>query len=406
MNSLVTHGQVVLLARLLEISPESLSHLERLSAESVADLRERISRVFHDDFAHTFGRVATLAPAAPLRLAARFAQKRVPPRLAGRTIGALGTHHPKRSAALLRFVDPKYAARVAPHIDPRAVVAIAPIVDPRIVINVAREILNRRDYITAASLIMAAPDMLGDAVCAGEFDDSEAIKAAAYALSPDLANRVFRFVLDNAPERVDAILDHLDAADDDELMTSALSVIARCEPAVAADAVKALLDRGPDLVPKLARFWVESGYAADVIRVGGMIHPEDRVRVAQTPIINEPDILAKIVETVTRNLDQALWKGLVEILEFMPKPSQVLALEVLSAADPTALQVHGHYLTELRMWPPLLRTVAAQEPEVQSLIGRAWLPFITPRDMRLIRLQLADTGLGDQLGPLLAEIED
>lgn len=406
MRDLVTHGQVVLLARLLKLEPERLAHLERLSADDVADIRLRLSSVFYDELAHTFGRVAVISPAIPLRLVARFAQKRVPPRLAGRAISSLGFDHPKRSGDLLKFVDPQYAAQVAPFIDPRAVAKVTAIAPAEVVVRIAREILRRRDYITAASIMMAAPDVVTGAVIEGDLDDAEAVKAGAYALSPEVPNRVLRHLLTHRKDRVDALLDLIDRSDDDsELLIATVSMLARCEPDNCAKAAKALLDRGPDLIGKLLRFWIGAGYAADVIRIGGVIDAQDQERFAQSVVLNDPDVISRVVETVTRNLDATLWKGLLEVVEHMPRLGQMTALQVLSAADPTALQVHGHVLTEQGLWPPLLRTVEKQQPEIQALVGRSWLPFLTPRDMRMLRDQVAGTALEPGFEALLATLD-
>ena len=162
-------------------------------------------------------------------------------------------------------------------------------------------------------------------------------------------------------------------------------------------AAKALLDRGLDFFSTLQEFWVAAGYAADTIRIAGVMETEDKLRVAQSPALNDPAIYTQIVETVTRNLDRGLWKGLLEVLEFMPEETQAGVLQVIAQADSTALQVHAFNLSELGLWPPLLRTLAKQNVEVQRVIAEAWVPFITPRDRRAIDELVVSQGMQDKL---------
>ena len=196
----VIEGQIILLSRLLKVEPERLAHLERLGAENIADIRVRLSDVVFDELGHIFRRFAALTPTTPLRVILRFAHKRVPPRLAGRAISVVALDHPRRTAQMFKIVDPHYAARVAPHIDPRAVTKVAALSDRDPLISVAREVLRRRDYVTAADLIMAAPDIITAAAMAGELDDVEALKAGSYALTTDLINDVARHILGELPE--------------------------------------------------------------------------------------------------------------------------------------------------------------------------------------------------------------
>lgn len=185
MSDLLTEAQLVMLAQTLDVPPERVSHLARLGADNVRALRERISDVLFDAHADTFRRVSALGPMVPSALVAKVAQAAIPALVGGRAGGALGVDHPDKAAGVLSRLSPGYMADAAPYLDPRALKVLAPKVPAGPLIPAAKELLARKDYVTAARFVEFATPELIRAFEEALDDDEGVLRVASYTHSDE-----------------------------------------------------------------------------------------------------------------------------------------------------------------------------------------------------------------------------
>lgn len=185
MSDLLTEAQLVMLAQTLDVPPERVSHLARLGADNIRALRERISDVLFDGHAEMFRRVSALGPMVPAAVVAKVAQAAVPPLVGGRAGGALGVDHPDKAAGVLSRLSAEYMADAAPYLDPRALKVLAPRVPPGPLIPAAKELLARKDYVTAARFVEFATPELLRAFEEALDDDEGVLRVASYTHSDE-----------------------------------------------------------------------------------------------------------------------------------------------------------------------------------------------------------------------------
>lgn len=216
-------AQISILARLLGTSPDVLASLEHLEASEIAALRQQISNELFDELAPMFARVSKLAPLVPDALAAKMALKILPPEVAGRGGGAVGLDHIHRAPALIQAMTPQYLADAAPYIDPRVIPAVVPNIDGALLIPAARELLRRKDYVTASMFVEYATPEIAKELEPGLDDDEGIIATAALVMSDDRVNDVLQAV---PTVRLDRLGRSIAAAPSD-IRVAALSLLPR-----------------------------------------------------------------------------------------------------------------------------------------------------------------------------------
>ncbi|MEV6426476.1 hypothetical protein [Nocardia sp. NPDC051463] len=68
MADLITKAQIILLARTLHVQAECLAHLEKLGADQLHQLQERMAGIIFDRNNTLFERLSALVPIVPLRI--------------------------------------------------------------------------------------------------------------------------------------------------------------------------------------------------------------------------------------------------------------------------------------------------------------------------------------------------
>ena len=157
MADLLTRAQIELLADARR-GRTALSSLERLGAEGVHALRSAISDALFDSLASRFALVSKLAPIIPNAVVIAVAQKALPPEVSGRAGGAVGLAHEDRAVAVLSGMKPTYLADAARYVDPRVIPHFVPKLPARLLIPTAKELLRRRDYLTASRFVEYATE--------------------------------------------------------------------------------------------------------------------------------------------------------------------------------------------------------------------------------------------------------
>ena len=227
MADYLTRAQLDILASVLDVDAERVAHLDRLGADGVRALRERISNLLFDEQAAMFARVSKLAPLTPNALVAKVSEAVIPPLVAGRAAGALGIDHQGRIADLLSRLSPAYMADCAPYLDPRAIEVLAPVVPGEALVPGAVELLRRRDYVTAAAFVEFATPELIRAFEQGIDDDLGLINTAALVHSTEMLAQIIDTIPDDRLERILAA-----SLTTPESILSGMSVLSRLDAEV------------------------------------------------------------------------------------------------------------------------------------------------------------------------------
>ncbi|MBF6329982.1 hypothetical protein [Nocardia transvalensis] len=372
MTDLVTRAQIVLLARTLHVPPERLAHLERLGADALHEIQQRMSGVLFDQHAETFSRISKLVPIIPLTISMPLVQRIVPPMMTGRAAGAVGVDHPKKAAETVALLNPSYAADCAPYLDPRTVGKLADVAPPEPVVRIVNEILRRRDYVTAGPYLAYATPALVAAVERGVDDDAGLICSAAYAFAADSISAIVRQLLVGARQRIPRMVRTV-LAGPPELQAAALSVFARCDPDVITAVGDILFAVGsPPAISNLIDTAIQVGAVPELMTFTGHLGAFALGRLAANPIVGHPPALAALIAALDGETGPSSWRGLFALLSFVDTTIHREAARLLAGlSDATVADLPAH-ATAAGLWPMLLETVALADPDVQAHIGTIW----------------------------------
>lgn len=277
MADILTRAQLSLLAALLQTDAANLTSLERLGADDLKALRSALSDALFDEQAEAFARVSKLAPLVPNALVITVAHRAVPPEVAGRVGGAVGLAHGDRAIGVLSGMKPAYLADAAPYVDPRVIPHFAPRLPAKLLIPAAKELLRRRDYLTASRFVEFATD---DHIVAFEqaIDDDEGIVLTGVLVSdtkvmndimraagPDRSLRMARTAAEGKPD----------------VLAALLSLLNRIDPALAKPAVTELLGHSDvDVVVHVLEVAMAEGVVVEALELSAVLDGETRARLA------------------------------------------------------------------------------------------------------------------------------
>ncbi|GAB2704161.1 hypothetical protein [Nocardia thraciensis] len=385
MSELVTRAQIILLARTLHVSPHRLAHLERLGAEHLHDLQQRMAAVIFDEHAETFRRISKLVPFIPLSISMPLVQRIVPPMMTGRAAGAVGIDHPRKASETLTLLRTSYVADCAPYLDTRTIGTVAEIAPTESVIEVVNEVLRRRDYVTAGPFLGAATPELIAAVERGVPDDEGMIFSAAFAYSAESISAIMRQLLTGPAQRVPRMV-HTVLVGSPELQSAALSVFARCDTDVVTAVGDMLFSIGStESIGTLVTNAGRMGVTAELLTFTGQLSPLSRDRMAANPVVTETDTLTGLVGALDGRSGPGSWRGLLELGVCLDGGSKrTLARLLAQLPEPTVGQLPQR-ATEAGLWPKLLELIADADADVQARIGAIWAALPAERRTALQR---------------------
>ncbi|HWN36496.1 MAG TPA: hypothetical protein VNP03_27345 [Pseudonocardia sp.] len=310
-GDLVSRAQLVMLAETLGVPAERIRHLERLGADHLRGLRERISDQLFDEQAAIFARMSRLAPLVPNGLVAKVSQAIVPPLVAGRAAGALGVDHPGRAKGVLADLSPRYMADCAPFLDQRTVAVLAPNIPPELLIPAANELMRRKAYVTASWFLdYATPEALLD-LEAGIPDKAGLLHTTSLVQSAERLNQIIRLL---PTDRVAVIV--RTAIGSPELLTAGLSLLARLDPELTADLGDLLFEEldGAGLTEVL-RTAVGQGAVLELLVVAASVREDAVRRIAADPYVTELDTVDRFLAEAAEHDE---WDGLSRVAEHLP----------------------------------------------------------------------------------------
>ena len=380
MADLLTRAALVMLAKTLHVKVEKVAHLESLGAPTLDAIRHRMADTIFDEHAEVFKRISALVPIVPLKIAIPIVQATVPAAAAGRAAGAIGLAHPKKASQTLTLVKVDYAADAAPYIDPRAVAKLAPLIDPESVVDIAREVLHRKDYITAAQFVEAATPDLIRAVERGIDDDEGLIRAGAYVHKGEVISYILRVIVESNPSRVSRVV-KTTAEGPTDLRLAALSVMYRVDHDIIATVAEVMFaETDPAVLGDLVRSYVDEGAAPELLTFAASFTSGTLDKLAANPVIGDDRILSAVIDAATVVRDGDVWRAALDIAGRTRPETQHRAVELIAELDAAQIATVPGLLTEVGLWPELIELAARQDPELQVRIARAFRGVLTDAD--------------------------
>lgn len=214
--------QIGRLARLLHVRPEEIQGLEGVSDASLKVLHDLAADHMYGHAREDFAQVAALSTRLPGPLAAKLAERFLPPRMAARVTEQL---RPDKARELASSVSLRYLVEIALTLDPSRCAPVLRAVRPHLIGGVAEHLLRRGEY---AAMAEFASVVTYDAL---RLSLDKASARDLIALVPLLDwNEELNRVVDELPDaRIDALL--LEIADF-QLWDDGERVLRHLDPAV------------------------------------------------------------------------------------------------------------------------------------------------------------------------------
>ena len=179
------------LARALGVGPDELDFLAAVDAESLRRLREQISDSMFAAHRSQFHKLAALSSSVPGPLAAKITEAAMTPLVSARTAEVLA---PDRATDMMKRLSRDYVTEIAVRLDARRAHSLLAALPPEDVAEIAVALAAREEWVVMGAMMSYVSD--------------EALAASVARLSAEQLLRI-AYVVDE-PERVAAVLDHLD----------------------------------------------------------------------------------------------------------------------------------------------------------------------------------------------------
>lgn len=142
--ALASRAEVIKLARLLDTDPAEIEALEAVDAESMRELRERVTELLFDGHMGAFRRAVHASGLLPVGLSATIAEKAFGPLLCARLAGLVPT---ERAVAVAGHLSPDFLTDVAVHLDPRRASEVIAKLPGELIEDVARRLSARGEHV-------------------------------------------------------------------------------------------------------------------------------------------------------------------------------------------------------------------------------------------------------------------
>lgn len=404
MSDLVTHAQLVLLARTLHVPVERIAYLERLGDEHLHELVQRFSARIYEYHGEMFKRIGRLIPIIPLRISLPLVQRVVPPMMTGRAAGAVGVDYPDAAAETLTMLKTEYAADCTPYVDPRALGELGDIMASDPLVAILNEILARKDYVTAGPFLEFASPRLVEAIEAGVRDDVGIIFSAANAYSAPAVSRILRQLLGGRFQRIPRMVQTV-LEGSTELQYAAISVFGRCEPDVIAGIGDIIFSVGtPEGIRDFLVNVIRMGAVAEVMTFTGHLSLSALGTMAMNPLFADTVVFPALVSGVGAQDRADPWRGLLALAERSPDRQQHI-VELISRLPAESLTALPSIATEGDLWQLLLRILAAGARESQYRIGTVWAT-LSPERRAGVHRRIAELRLEQSLPGIVEQVPE
>jgi hypothetical protein len=192
-------AEVEKLARALGAHPDDLGDLADAHPHDIRGLRHAVTDSLYEADRHHFARVAAVAKAVPVALAAKLAEHALGPLLAARVAGLVDTD---LACNLARRLPPDFLAHIAVQLDPRQATAILSCLPADLVAAGARELDERGEHVAMSMFVGHLSD--GTLHATVDVLSDEALLTVGFLIeAPERLDAVFAALPD---ERIEAII--------------------------------------------------------------------------------------------------------------------------------------------------------------------------------------------------------
>ena len=318
MSDLLTRAELVKLSRVLGAKEVEVGFLAPLGHLDLRKLEDRVSNLLFDEHRGAFQRLADASRLLPASLVAKLSELVFGPVISARVSGLMP---PQRAIEVATKLKTRFLADVTMQLDPRSASELLALMPTRIVIEVAKLLLERREYVTMGRFV----DDLTD----------EAIRTVTDSLDDDEALvRIGMFV--ERRERLNELVDLLGAAR-----------IQRVVGAVASGA--------PDV------------QAAGLAMMSQFTHKQ-LGRFGKAAIALGPKVLNGLIGAAQR---EGVTEVVASVMQSIGPEGRAIFAGMLAGMDAATLDTWATATTGAGLWPAALKILAASSADIQKQAATA-----------------------------------
>ncbi|MBA0127917.1 hypothetical protein H0B56_20415 [Haloechinothrix sp. YIM 98757] len=293
-QDLATRAELTKLARALDTTEDCVAFLGSLEAAEIHELREAASAAMHDRHRELYQSIAKASTLLPPALCVRIAERAFPPMITSKVAAEIGTD---RVGEFAKRLSVGYMADVCVSIDPRKVRELISQVPVERATEVARELVDREEYVTLGRMIDAATERLVRAAVAVITSDVALLWIAFYAESEAHLTSAVRAL---PAERIRSVV-HTALTGTAELHAAGLALIARVDDAELRGTLAGHAAEVPaEALDGLLRTVVRDGFEPELLTVLASM-PEDALRrLAARDALTDRDTLLALARAAER----------------------------------------------------------------------------------------------------------
>jgi hypothetical protein len=360
MSRLATQAELIKLGRTLDVDPERLAFLQDIPAEQLRSMRAATYELMFSQDRELFARVAAFVQRLPARASVHLAE-RVGPLLTARVAAEVPS---ARAAAIVLNTSTTFTADVATFLDPRSTHDLIRQLPLERVVAVARELIDRGDYITISRFVEFFAD---DAVRAviDEIGEEALLRVAFFMGSKNRLDHLVRLV---PQERLEALI-RLVADESRDLLSPFVALLVHVSYGLKRELGDLGAAQGEEVLDRIARAAQEQRLWPDVLPVVAAMSPAPRQQVVNLPTLSEPAVQESIIRAAD---DHRLWGLVLPFVDMMGEPNREAVATIVAGRPRATLANAADAALMGEHWEPLLdlvrRMPVAKQDEFAEIV--------------------------------------
>ncbi|MFC4374294.1 hypothetical protein ACFO5K_09285 [Nocardia halotolerans] len=319
-----TVAEIAKLARVIDADPADMDYLMSQPPSAIKAFRDQLSDEMSGRDVARMQRVAAAVKLVPKPIAALVAEKALGPALAAAVAGAV---EPQRAVAIAESLSPKFLADATVLLDPVRAAEVIARVPADMAGAVARELIERGDYLTMGRLAGAMPDSVLWAALP-QATDSDILQVGLHLEDSSQAERLLNMVTDRVPGMVAAMYA-------EEKWADAISLLDLIGPEQRARMADIVAQQEDEVLDGLLTAVTHLDAWDALLPVAAGMTITGLQRLAQRPIMHDPTTLTRVSDI---SLTQGLWLDLLPLVPHLDRPQQQCLAERVLAENDNALR--------------------------------------------------------------------
>lgn len=330
MSELLTRAELIKLARVLGSDEAAVAFLAPAGAQAVRMLQEQVSATLFDEYRGALQRLADASRLLPASLVAKMSELVFGPMLSARVAALMP---PERAVEIAGKLRTTFLADVCVHIDPRNASDLLAGIPTKIVVDVARLLLQRREYVTMGRFVDDLPDAAIRAVMA-DLTDEALVQIGFFVERRARLTELIDLV---APDRLRGVVQAV-AGGTPEVQAAGLAMMSQLPPRHQGKLGDLAVALGADALTSLIAC-AQREDAADVV-TAVMLNVSASGRIAFAALLEDmdPRRLAHWADVTTQ---AGLWPAALKILVDSGAQIQAQAAKALGRLDGEVLKTIG-----------------------------------------------------------------